>query len=112
MQNYFLILLTALGVSCSRSREVVQVAPAANTLTPHAKFHISLPENHSNGYLWQLRKTFDNHTTEYINSVWHGNEKGVAFNFESGEPGNTRLEFDLIKYKDTLESRVFIIDVK
>lgn len=78
----------------------------------NTNFSINLPENHSTGYLWQLKNSYDTHTVEYINAVWHGNEKGVFFNFESREKGKTELIFDLIKYKDTTETKTFIIEVK
>jgi len=82
-----------------------------NTLPVNTKFNINLPENHTTGYLWQLRNTNDLGAVEYMNAVWHGNEKGVVFNFESREKGQTQLEFDLIKYKDTLETKTFIVEV-
>lgn len=108
----FLLLISPLAFSCSKSEAVSKTAPAVNSLPVNTKFNINLPENHTNGYLWQLSNTYDINTVDYMNSVWHGNEKGVVFNFESREKGTTELEFHLINYKDTLESKTFIIDVK
>lgn len=98
--------------ACSGSTPVSQPAPIVNALPPHTPFHINLPEDHASGYLWQLDKSFDPTAAEYVNSVWHGNEKGVIFNFESGDHGKTSLTFHSIKYKDTTETKVFLIDVK
>ena len=113
MRNlYFLLLISPLVFSCNKSESVSQTTPAVNSLPVNTKFNINLPENHTNGYLWQLNNTYDINSVDYMNSVWHGNEKGVIFNFESREKGKTELEFHLIKYKDTLESKTFIIEVK
>ncbi len=113
MRNfYFLLLISHLVFSCHKSESVSREAPAVNALPVNTKFNIHLPENHTDGYLWQLNTTYDINSVDYMNSVWHGNEKGVVFNFESREKGKTALEFHLIKYKDTLESKTFIIDVK
>ncbi len=113
MRNlYFLLLISPLVFSCNKSESVSKAAPAVNILPVNTKFNINLPENHTNGYLWQLNNTYDINSVDYINSVWHGNEKGVVFNFESREKGKTELEFNLIKYKDTLETKVFVIEVK
>lgn len=86
--------------------------PLVNKVPLNTKFNIPLPENHTTGYLWQLRNMNDLGSVDYMNSVWHGNEKGVVFNFESKAKGSVELEFDLIKYKDTLETKKFWIEVK
>lgn len=112
LNRYFLLLIFPLVFSCTKSQSVIQTAPVVNSLPVNTKFNINLPENHTSGYLWQLNNTYDINAVDYMNSVWHGNEKGVVFNFESREKGKTELEFHLIKYKDTLESKTFIIEVK
>ncbi len=101
-----------LAFSCNKSQPVTKTAPVVNTMPMNTKFNIQLPENHTNGYLWQINNTYDINTVDYMNSVWHGNENGVFFNFESREKGKTELEFNLIKYKDTLETKVFVIEVR
>ncbi len=98
-------------LACSKSHTITEVAPFKHTLKLHEKFHITLPENHTTGYLWQMGKEYDTKVADYMNSVWHGNEKGVDFNFEATEKGQTQLEFTLIKYQDTLETKQFIIEV-
>lgn len=101
-----------LGTSCSNSKTINLESPQENELKPGEKFTIELPENHTTGYLWQLEKSYNSEQVDYMNSVWHGNDKGVYFNFKTSEKGKTELHFSLIKYKDTLDTKTFIIDVK
>lgn len=89
-----------------------QPAPFANTVKVGEKFYIPLPENHTTGYMWQLSNAYDTKTLDYLVSVFHGNEKGVYFNFMGIKPGKTTLNFTLIKYQDTSEVRSFVIHVE
>jgi hypothetical protein len=61
--------------------------------------------------MWQLSNTYDTKALDYFGSVFHGNEKGAYFNFLTLKPGKTTLNFSLIKYRDTLESKQFIIKI-
>ena len=99
-------------LSCFHTEPVTQPAPYVNTVPVNSNFNIPLPENHTTGYIWQLGNTYDPETVEYINAVWHGNEKGIIFNFETKTKGKTKLEFRLIKYRDTMDVKTFVIDVK
>lgn len=75
------------------------------------KFYINLPENHQTGYMWQLSNSYDTKKLNYITSVFHGNDKGVYFYFEGINKGKTTLDFTLIKYRDTSETKSFIIEI-
>lgn len=86
-------------------------APAANEIGAGKKFRINLPENHSTGYLWQLDRNFDNSIIEELNAVWHGNEKGIDFNFKSLKIGETTLTFVLRKHTDTSNVKSFIVKI-
>lgn len=110
----FLLIVTSLALlcSCNDYRTINLPNPQINEIGVNENFRIILPENHTQGHIWQLSKNFENGTAEYINSVWHGNDKGVYFNFKGKSIGQTELRFDLIKYRDTLDTKTFIIKVK
>lgn len=104
--------LTLLLLSCFHTEPVNQTAPYVNTMPVNSNFNIQLPENHTTGYIWQLSNAYNTETVEYVNAVWHGNEKGIVFNFEGKNKGKTELLFRLIKYQDTAEVKTFVIEVK
>lgn len=107
---YLVILITTL-TGCSY-QEIKNEAPTTNDVKSGEKFRITLPENHTTGYMWQLNNNFDNKVLDYYGSVFHGNEKGVDFNFKTLNKGKTTLNFALIKYRDTSATKQFIVDVK
>ena len=98
-------------ISCSY-QQADKVAPLENVINKGEKFRITLPENHSTGYMWQINNTFNDKVLDYYGSVFRGNEKGVDFNFTALEKGKASVNFALIKYNDTTEVKQFIIDVK
>lgn len=106
-----IIICTICLTSCSY-QQADKVAPLKNTITKGEKFRITLPENHTTGYMWQINNSFDDKILDYYGSVFRGNEKGVDFNFTTLKEGQTILNFTLIKYRDTSEVKQFIIDVK
>lgn len=97
--------------SCSY-HQIDKEAPAINVVKTGQKFRINLPENHTSGYTWQLSKPEGFDHVSYINSVWHGNEKGVDYNFEAMSKGKNTLHFSLIKYNDTSAVKQFIVEVE
>lgn len=106
------LLLLFLVYSCHKSQDISEPSPFVNAVPLHSKFNITLPENHTTGYMWQIENGYNDKVIDYMNSVWHGNEKGVVFNFESKAKGTAELEFRLIKYRDTMEIKKFWIEVK
>ena len=93
-------------------KQVDKVAPLENIIEKGEKFRITLPENHTTGYMWQINNSFNDKILDYYGSVFRGNEKGVDFNFTAIEKGKVTLNFALIKYRDTTDVKQFIIDVK
>lgn len=106
----FLFIATTL-IGCSY-QQVNKEAPSINTISLNEKFRITLPENHTTGYMWQVNNNFNDKVVDYYGSVFHGNKKGVDFNFKSLQKGKTELNFALIKYNDTTDVKQFIIEVK
>ena len=105
------IICSLLITSCSY-KQADKVAPFENSFTKGEKFRITLPENHTTGYMWLMNNQFDGKVLDYYGSVFHGNEKGVDFNFTALQKGKTTLNFALVKYQDTTELKQFIIDIK
>jgi predicted secreted protein len=109
--NIFIIgTLSLLSVKCSLP-QLKKEAPEINTITPNTKFVIVLPENHTTGYLWQLKQDYDQSLISQINEVWHGNEKGIYFNLKSLAHGQTTLTFVSRKYTDTADIKHFIVKI-
>lgn len=112
MKTYlFVFLILSILSSCSY-QQTTKEAPLENTIKIGEKFRITLPENHTTGYMWQINSNYDSKILDYYGSVFRGNENGVDFNFKTLEKGKATLNFALIKYRDTSEVKQFIIDVK
>jgi predicted secreted protein len=108
--THFLVCLLVFICSCSLP-QLNKEAPEINTVEKNKKFRINLPENHNTGYLWQLSTGFDQTVAEELNAVWHGNEKGIDFNFKAGESGQTTFTFVLRKHTDTSNVKSFIVKI-
>lgn len=91
--------------------EVKNEAPEKNEVKKGSKFKISLPEDHTTGYTWQLSQDFNQKLVYNTNAVWHGNKKGIYFNFEALQTGETVLKFVNRKYTDTANVKSFIIKI-
>lgn len=112
MKTLSILLLAILTLSGCAYEQARKEAPSENHFSRGEKFRITLPENHTTGYMWQLNNHYDTKVLDYYGSVFHGNEKGVDFNFKTLDKGKVTLNFALIKYHDTTEVKQFIIDVK
>lgn len=112
MKAFIPLLALALFLNSCNYKKIDTPAPVINTVKAGEKFYIPLPEDHRTGYMWQLSNEYDRQTLDYLASVFHGNEKGVYFNFAGAKPGKTTLNFTLIKYQDTTETRSYVIEVK
>lgn len=108
----FTLFIFAFLTSSCAYQQANKEAPSENQFSRGEKFRITLPENHTTGFMWQINNNFDSKVLDYYGSVFHGNEKGVDFNFKTLEKGKVVLNFALIKYRDTTEVKQFIIDVK
>jgi hypothetical protein len=108
-----LILLASVAYFLHGCRydEIKYEAPQVNTVEAGAKFRINLPEDHREGYLWQLRQDYDRGVVEQLNEAWHGNEKGIDFNMRGRGAGQTTLTFVQRKYRDTSDIKHFIVKI-
>jgi predicted secreted protein len=109
--NVILIICSFILISCSY-QQIVNEAPTENEIKSGEKFRITLQENHTTGYMWQINNSYNNKILDYYGSVFRGNEKGVDFNFTALKKGKTTVNFALIKYHDTTDVKQFIIDVQ
>lgn len=112
MKITLLIISCTLCLMSCNYQQADKVAPLKNTIGKGERFRITLPENHTTGYMWQINNSFDDKILDYYGSVFRGNEKGVDFNFTTLKEGQATINFTLIKYRDTAEVKQFIIDVK
>ena len=112
MKNLLYLIVTTVLLSSCSYQQVRQETPTENLIGRGEKFRITLPENHTTGYMWQMNNNYNSKVLDYYGSVFHGNEKGVDFNFKTLEKGKTTLNFTLIKYRDTSAVKQFIIDVQ
>ena len=111
MKTIFLLLLVLVFLSCHRSKQLKE-APAVNALFVKDAFTVILPEDHRNGYTWVLDPNFDENICSHINTVWHGNDKGVYFEFKALKPGESSLKFLSRKYTDTLDIKTFSLKIR
>ena len=105
------ILVGIIATSCTL-KQIKNESPQINLLEIKQKYKINLPENHSNGYIWQLNDDYDRTIIDNLNTVWHGNENGVDFNFNTLSAGQTTLTFVSRKFTDTGEIKHFIVQIR
>jgi hypothetical protein len=111
MKRLYIGCVLLLYCASCRYQSVSKQCPAVNELENHAKFMVNLPEEHDSGYLWQLRDDYDRKVVSMLNSVWHGAEKGVDFNFFAEGAGTATLRFFKRKYNDTSEVRCYSVRI-
>jgi hypothetical protein len=97
-------------VGC-RYAEIKKNWPDINHIAPGEKFRINLPEDHSKGEIWQLKEGYSRGLVESLNAAWHGNKKGVDFNFRALAAGQTTISFQKRLYADTVENRRFVVRI-
>ena len=95
--------------SCSPNA-IDKQAPAVNEIKSGEIFTIILPENHTEQAYWRTKET-SKKLVEELNAVWHGNEKGVYFNYMANKTGTDTIRFAKLKQTDTLEKRAYIVKV-
>lgn len=105
---FFYISFAFCFSSCEESL-VLKEAPYENEVELNKPFTVILPENHTTGYTWFLNSDFDTKINEHVSTVWHGNEKGVYFNFRTLKSGKAQLNFVCRKYRDTSDFKQFTI---
>jgi hypothetical protein len=107
------IIFLGVCLSCINCKvpQAKKEMPQINEMHKKNIFRINLPEKHDSGYIWQLNRNFNTKVVEELNAVWHGNEKGVDFNFRPLSTGQVTLNFMLTKYHDTLDMKSFIVKI-
>lgn len=110
MKAFYLIITVFVLTNC-RPKALEMEAPEINSVKPGTKFRVNLPEDHRTGYTWQLKEGFDKSVVMDLSAVWHGNEKGIDFNFNGLAQGQTTLTFVERKYTDTLHVKSFIVKI-
>lgn len=105
----FIVLVFVL-IGCSIP-EIKNAFPNVNTVRQGKSFCIILPEDHTKGHTWQLKHDYTKNMVEHLNEVWHGNEKGIYFNFRALAAGQTTLTFICRKYTDTLDVKQFVVKI-
>jgi hypothetical protein len=101
----------ALLLTACTYQSVEKTLPEINTVRMGEKFRITLPEDHSRKGTWRIMDNFDAHVVDHTSSVWHGNAKGVDFNFKSLSAGLCTLHFVSRHYNDTIAQRAYIVNV-
>lgn len=96
--------------SCSLTA-IKDESPKINSVEIGTKFKINLPEDHSNGYLWQLGENYNKALLKNCGAVWHGVKKGIDFNLQALSTGQTTLTFVQWKYNDTVNYKNFIVNI-
>ena len=112
LQKTLIILGLAIFFSNCSLPQIKNEAPEINTLKVAQKFKINLPEEHKTGYIWQLSDNYDKIILNHLNAVWHGNEKGIDFNFNTLSAGQTTLTLIKRKYVDTIAKKTFIVNIR
>jgi predicted secreted protein len=107
---FILSSLPLLFFSCS-TNFIKKEAPQVNEVSLGSDFTINLPENHNDGYTWQMSDIGQSHLIEIKTVVWHGNEKGIYFNFKALNKGQLELRFIKRKYVDTAFVKCFIVKI-
>jgi len=112
MKSFFIILSFCFSfVSCSNEL-VLKESPVENVIREHKSFSIILPEDHRTGYTWTIDDQYNKKSVEFINSVWHGNDKGVYYHFSSLKQGVCTLNFVCRKYTDTSDFKTFTLKIR
>ncbi len=112
LQKLIIILVVTLFYSRCSLPQIKNEAPQINSLKVAQKFKINLPEEHKTGYMWQLSDNYDKTVLSHLNAVWHGNEKGIDFNFKALSIGQTTLTLIKRKYIDTIAKKTFIVNIQ
>jgi hypothetical protein len=107
----FVFVLTMAFSSCQYA-ELKKEAPAIHTLKTHEKFRITLPEDHSKGENWQVKRDENYQAFEDLGSVWHGPKKGLDINLKPLISGQYTLTVINRSYRDTLAIKQYIVNIE
>jgi hypothetical protein len=100
-----------LSVSCG-TKETLKESPHVNVINSGQEMLIILPENHEQGATWNIAEGHNSLVVRVVNSVWHGNEKGIYFHLKALQPGEDSLILVKRFFTDTIDLKRFNIRVK
>lgn len=106
-----IIPLCLIFISCAPDK-IEKESPFNNTIPQGKVFRINLKEDHSKGETWVLTDDFNQSILEHISTVWHGPEKGIDVNFKALSVGQTSLNLQLIRKKDTIDVKQYIVEIR
>jgi len=104
-----ILIIGAFG-SCG-VKELEKPSPFTNNIKPGESFCVKLPEDHTKAELWGMAQSYNQRVVENVNTVWHGNDKGIYFHFKGKNKGQTQLVFFKRKFADTIEKKAFTVKV-
>ncbi len=108
---FFILPLCLFLISCSNEL-ILEEAPFDNVIRENKNFTIILPEDHTTGYTWTINDNYNKKNVEFINSVWHGNNKGVYYHFSTLKSGLCTLNFVCRKFTDTSDFKTFTLKIR
>ena len=111
MKPMYILLLVALAAFSCRYRQLKEPLPAVHEIEAGEKFRITVPENHTNGEWSTLHDNYDPKVVERLNEVWHGDEKGIDFNFRAKELGTSTLTIIRKRFQETLDTVNFSVKI-
>ncbi|MBK9283381.1 MAG: hypothetical protein IPM51_03590 [Sphingobacteriaceae bacterium] len=111
-QTFIWIILIGFGMQRCSIDELKAEFPNENKIIAKKKFKINLPENHKLGENWVLIDDYNHEIINHINSVWHGDQKGLDINFLALKQGKTTIKLKLLKMKDSVAVKQYIVDIQ
>lgn len=113
MRNHSLayFFVASLMVTGCRYKELDGPEPIVNLVQHNERFSVNLPESHTKKEMWTVRAGYDTAIVKRLNEVWHGDEKGVDFNFRAVKTGTTKLTFIKRVYQDTVETVNYLVKI-
>jgi predicted secreted protein len=107
-----LIVIASIVMTSCRPSKIENEAPSINLIKNGQKFRINLKENHTAGENWIIANDINHTKLKHLTSVWHGENKGLDVNFMAIDTGKTVIELKLLKMKDTVSFKRFIVDIR
>lgn len=111
MKKNLLFSLSVCSLLACRYQPASKPFPETNVFKVGDKLRVNLPENHTNSENWLLTGSTPQSIT-LLNAVWHGNQKGIDFNYEAKTAGVDTLRFILRRVNDTIATHQVIIRVQ
>ena len=108
---FCVVLCVALFFNSCSNAIVIKDPAGLAVVNTGDDFIINLPENHSKGNLWTLKEDSLKDEVNFLNAVWHGNEKGIYFHFKAVKNGMSKITFFERHFADTTSVKSFIVKI-